>query len=606
MYRRAFLTLGLGGLFLGLLSNRLHAVDPGQVLQAFGRVDVFAWIGAALATAGSYWAVAGYDQALHRHLATGVAPARARRAGLAAIAISQTVGMGVISGALVRWRMLPELGPWGAMRLSLAVAVSFLLAWAVLTSVALAVVPVIALPAIPPWAVWVIVVTIVTGLVICRDKVPNLVTLSRMFLLAAIDCAGAGLALWLLFPGDLAIAAFLPVFLVALGAGLLSGSPAGLGAFEITLLALLPGAAEAEVLAAALAWRVLYHALPALIGAGISLWVWPETEVAAGRASPKPPEIGEAGLVDQGELFTHPAGFVAGRTLHGLVALSAVADHARFLAAARAEARWPILYKAGGREAARARKAGLLVLPLAFEARLFPQAFRLDLPELAGLRRKLRRAEAAGVTADLETRPDWSSLAALNAAWVQARGAERGFSMGRFEPRYLVRQRLVVARLRGRITGFASFHVAMIRGEEVWTLDLLRPDPDATDGTAQLLIAAAIAAARERGVRRLSLAAVPVGSQASAPGLIARLGRALAPSTMRGLCQFKGSFAPYWQPLYIAGPSWLALAIAGLEILCRVRRPLPLTKLNRASRQNAEYEFAYGRGPWQRGRDKAA
>ena len=148
--------------------------------------------------------MAGYDLALHRHLATGIGPARAGRAGFAAIAIAQTVGMGVVSGAFIRWRMLPELGLWGAMRLSLAVAASFLLAWAVLSSDR-------AGPGAghaPGHALAPLVLGLslawpcVLGQVFPRPWMPNLITLSRLFALATVDCVAAGLALWLLLPGE--------------------------------------------------------------------------------------------------------------------------------------------------------------------------------------------------------------------------------------------------------------------------------------------------------------------------------------------------------------------------------------------------------------------
>ena len=62
----------------------------------------------------------------------------------------------------------------------------------------------------------------------------------------------------------------LPVFLLALGLGIASGSPGGIGPFEATLLALLPGIEASGLLAGILAFRVLAYALPAACGAA---WV---------------------------------------------------------------------------------------------------------------------------------------------------------------------------------------------------------------------------------------------------------------------------------------------------------------------------------------------
>ena len=604
VYRRLMLTLAVSALFLALLAQRLQEVEPRLVLHALGTVGPWPWVGALLATWVSFRAVAGYDVALHRHLGTGIASRAAGRAGFAAIAIGQTVGLGVVSGALVRWRMLPDLGLQGALRLSLMVALSFLAAWSVLTLAVLTVLPGPAYARFAPFGLALVPLAVMAGLIWPRAWVPNLLTQGRLMALASVDCLAAGMALWLLIPGDIGFATFLPVFLLALGAGLVSGAPAGLGAFEIVLVGLLPAPGMEALLAGLLAWRSIYYAVPALTGAWVAILV---------RSEPRrvplwhpPPSLAEAGLTAQGEFLVRPEGAVAAVTPHGRVALGDVADLARFRAAARAEARWPVLYKAGPRAAVRARMVGLVVLPLAREAWLCPQAFRLDLPARAGLRRKLRRAEAAGVVATVNPAADWAALALVNAAWVAARGGEHGFSMGRFAPAYLADQQVIVARQGDRVVGFASFHAATINRRQVWTLDLLRPDPSAPDGTAHALILAALRTAREVGVSRLSLAAVPIGCTESERSLVARLGRRFAPASMTGLAQFKTGFAPNWERLYIAGPSLAVLALVGWEIWGRVRNPPPLAKMRPTARQDEEYEIASACNPWQREEDTLA
>lgn len=611
LYRRLMWTAAVGALFLGLLAQRLQSVDPQLVLSAMGGMGALTLAWAMLATAVSFWAVARYDQTWHRHLLTGIDPGRARGAGFAAIAIGQTVGLGVVSGALVRWRMLPDLGLVAAMRLSVLVAASFLLAWTILASGSLLLLPAAPFAGVAPLALGAALLGLCAALALGRASVPNLFTMGRLLALASVDCIAAGLALWLLFPGDAGFLGFLPVFLLALGAGLVSGTPAGLGAFEIVMLTLLPTAPQAGLLAAILAWRVIAYGLPALLGAGVALLAAPTARQGGGQpvlpASQIPvPQIAEAGLVAQGDVFAHPAGFVGGRTAHGLVALSAVADLARFRRAARDEGRWPVLYKLAGRQAALARRAGLRVLPVAREAWLSPLDFRLDVPARAGLRRKLRRAQAAGVVATVDHQPDWAALARLNAAWTRARGREHGFAMGRFDPDYLAAQEVVVAQQGGAVVGFVSFHTARIGGEVVWTLDLLRPGATAPEGTAQAMILAALDAARTAGVRHLSLAAVPIGARDGETGPVARLGRGLAGEAMRGLDQFKSGFAPRWQRLYIAAPSYAALILVGAEIWRRVCHPRALADMSRTPGQDEEYEFAYRRNPWQRKGDTQA
>ena len=105
------------------------------------------------ATFASFAALAQYDALMHRVLATRQTPSQARRAGWVAIAISQTVGFGLVSGALVRWRMLPGSSLRDASRLTAAVAASFLAAWAMLSAAVMLVAPVSLSKGLPQIAV---------------------------------------------------------------------------------------------------------------------------------------------------------------------------------------------------------------------------------------------------------------------------------------------------------------------------------------------------------------------------------------------------------------------------------------------------------------------
>jgi phosphatidylglycerol lysyltransferase len=393
----------------------------------------------------------------------------------------------------------------------------------------------------------------------------------------------AALALWCLWPGAAPLATLLPAILLAIGAGLLSGTPAGIGAFEVTLIALLPGADPAALLAAALAWRAVYHGLPAALGALLLLrGPRPERRAETVALVPDGPAFPEAGLMRQGlfqPLAVAGCLYAAARTPHALVALRAPLGRdatARDLAAlrhrARAEARVPALYKAPARLALTARRAGWAVLALSREAWLSPVSFALDRPDRAPLRRKLRKAAAAGVLARCEA-PDMAEMRRLNTDWVAAHGGEQGFSMGRFSPGYLSGQRVYVARVGARPVGFVSFHIT----PQAWSLDLLRPHPGAPEGTAQALIAAALADAARAAVPRLSLAAVPEAAFPGPRGILRALAR-LSPGAARaarGLWQFKHGFAPRWERLYLIAPDRGALALAGWDIRRQVLHPPP-------------------------------
>jgi len=275
-----FLALaGLAVLVL-VLRDRLMALDTGAVLAAFHQVGPGQWAAALAATGVSFWALGHYDGVLHHALATGQSQRKARHAGAAAIAISQTLGFGLVSGALVRWRMMPGLGLVEASRITAAVAASFLAGWAVVTSVALLILPVALPGARIAGALGMIAAATLVALTLWhpglrsgvrlgrwRVRLPSLPVIGRILTLALVDTAAAAVALWVLLPaGGPGLATLYPAFLLALGAGFVSGTPGGVGPFEVTLLMMLPGSAETPLLAAVLAWRAVYFALPAILG----------------------------------------------------------------------------------------------------------------------------------------------------------------------------------------------------------------------------------------------------------------------------------------------------------------------------------------------------
>lgn len=614
---RQMLAIALVGGFLWALRDRLATLDTAAVLAALARLDALDWGLALGATILSFAALARYDALIHRMLHRPTPPAAARRAGWTAIALSQTIGFGLVSGALVRWRMLPETSLAQATKITATVAATFLAAWAVLTAAVLLVVPV-TLPHLDVWAVQglaLLGLSLGGALALAALKLPGLkigrftlrlpapAMLGKILVLALIDTAFAALALWLLLPADigLSLPALYPAFLLALGAGFVSGTPGGVGPFEITLISLLPTTPGPELIAAILAWRIIYFGLPALAAAGV-IALCPARALRLPRIVAAPldcPQLAhliardsqaELGLMRQGTLGLMrcerlPGGWMtgrAGRTLTAVldpVGTIATPDLLTALqAAARAEGRRTALYKISGRTAAIARRAGWSVAPVATEVWLDPRSFSLDTPARAGLRRKLRKAAKSGLTVAPADGPlPIAEMTAIAEGWKTARGGERGFSMGRFAPGYVAHQQVMLARHEGRLVGFASFHA----NPSEWVLDLMRPAEGAPDGTMQALIAGAITAAAAAGVARLSLAALPPRAEDVTGPAVHIWRRAEQGAGAAGLRQFKMSFAPALSMRYIAAPSRAALMLAATEIARAIHRPEPLAGTRR-------------------------
>lgn len=620
MAARTGLSLALTAGVLWLLADRWAEIDTAALAEAFARLRPQQWALAVMFTAVSFWAVGRYDAVLHRHFTTGVPDQTARRAGVCAIAVSQTLGLGLISGAILRWRMLPGVSLWQATRLTAAVALSFLAGWAVVTAATL-----VLLPSAPcrGWAALVLGLALtVAALCAIGPRLPGLhvrwpngFSLTRLVGLCAVDALAAALAFHALMPTGTALPfmTLLPAFLLALGAGLALGTPGGMGPFEVSLLALLPAVPNAEVLATVMAWRLIYYALPAVLGAGMAI------RGPRVRALPRPQETrlprscrAEAGLCHQGSVGWIAVGgqpWLAARSGHTLTALldpmgnKDPADLDRALHGlnhlARAEGRLAVIYKASARLAARARACGYATRRIGWEAQISVPDYRLSSSSRSGLRRKLRQADTAGVTVhpcQTATAP-WEALDRIAAVWAKAHGGERGFSMGRHARDYLSHQRLYIAWARDRPIAYASFHIAPTE----WALDLIRHEEGLPDGTMHSLIQAAIDDAARAGVPRLSLAAVPDGVF-GARDLAARLIAAVAPETAAtGLYQFKSSFAPRWTPLYLATPGRLGMVLAALSLWRAITRPGPLWP--EIEQNDAEYGFASGPDPWHIAKD---
>ncbi|WP_298491478.1 phosphatidylglycerol lysyltransferase domain-containing protein [uncultured Maritimibacter sp.] len=611
--------LGVILVFAVLLRDRVADLDFGHIRSALVTVGPGQWIAGAALTAISFWSLGRYDVVVHRLVGRDTDPRRAARTGMTAIAIGQTVGLGAITGTFVRWRMLPGLGLIDATRISIIVSFSFLSAWVVVTAAA-----VIMLGAALPHArlAAALVIAVAFMLVVlsvwrpgalARLTLPPLKAMALILIFTTIDTVAASAVLWAMLPEGLSIPfpTLLTAYLLALGAGLVLTTPGGVGPFEVALLALLPDAPAEPLLAAVLAYRAVYYAAPAVIGA--LLLARPPTrpplpEVARAdlnRVDPNhlPLKIeaaldtaprAEAALLRHGRfhllsnLRNWPAALVArsGQSLillgdplardSGEEVLAGLTDRAALTLAV------PVVYKCGARFATRARRAGWQVLPIAREGWVDPRVFSDAGADRRNLRRKLRKAEGAGLVLTTIYPGDpaplpLSDMEDLADRWRAARGGERGFSMGVWDPGTLRHALIILAHdAHGRLRGFVTCH--MNRHEA--TLDLMRQDDGAPDGMTYRLVDAAIRAAGDAGLARFSLASVPFGVAPGELSLFRYLRRQLDNATgAEGLRQFKTAFGPRWETLYLAAPNRLSLVLGAVDIVREItrqeKRPTP-------------------------------
>lgn len=587
------------GVCFWLLEQQISAGLWREVPRSLGTVAWQNWLAAAALTAISLWSVGRYDGVAHRHLQTGIPIGQARKSGTLAVAIAQTLGFGLFTGALVRWRLLPGLSLQSALGLSAFVSCSFIIGWALVTAFVC-----LLLPA-PNWTFWPALGVAITAPLAAfalfrwpelrlwklNLRMPSLQMTGAILFWSIVDMITAAGALWILLPeeAELPFSAFLALYMLALGTALVSNTPGGVGPFELVLIGAMPSLHADDILLSIIAFRLVYYALPACLAALALVRSFPDHMQ---RAAPslsarilRQASRSEAAVILQngGRLARTRDGYAAfwptGQTVTALfdpIRGSIGATMQVLCQTSRDTGRLPLLYKIGARQASAARMTGWSVLHLADDALIDTAGYTSDIPARRTLRRKMRAAEKAGITfAPLGTLSP-ASLAAVDADWCQRNGPARGGTMGRFCPDYLATQRVFVARRNGEIVAFASFFASNTE----WALDLMRQTVDAPDGTMHSLVHQAILAARSEGVGLLSLAATP-----ACPDPGSRIWRWLSMQVVAraggpGLRQFKSAFAPRWVPRYAAAPGPLRLAIGLADVAREVHTPRPVLRPN--------------------------
>lgn len=600
--RKALMQLAMLGMILPLcfMAARpfLEQANLSEISNAFGDIPILGWLGAIAATLVSFAALGRYDVIVHRHLKTGVPEHNAQTSGAAAVALSQFLGFGLITGTIARWRSLPGLSTIEASAVTGLVSISFMGAWlAIFGAVGLL------LPGALPLPTYVFACCLISALLFAaftvlkrhlsiRGRVfrlPSLRALGGMTLFATIDLCFAALAFWLLIPAGAEISywTLLPIYLAGLGLALMGATPGGLGPFEMTLLWAMQSVDVNLVLAGLIAFRCLYFAAPALFAA-LYLLTSVKSEgdtLAKTNEAIQPRDLQalhpESAVARQhGSILKHSAHVplsALGRTTQCSVSLfSSPAPFERAASAlehaARTTGTYPFFYKISARHAATARASGWNVSRIARDAILNPQTSDLNGKTKATLRRKLRKAE----TAEIEISngflhpSDWSEMSEIDQEWSASNGGARGFSMGRYCPEYLGHQSIFTARQNGTIIAFVSFNVS----SSGWALDLVRHRKSLPDGTMHALIWSAVEIARVQGCNSLSLASIPCKSAPFYQMLI-RIGL-VKENEGNGLTQFKRSFAPRWVPLYAAARTPTQLSLGLWDIWQEVKDPLAL------------------------------
>jgi len=219
---------------------------------------------------------------------------------------------------------------------------------------------------------------------------------------------------------------------------------------------------------------------------------------------------------------------------------------------------------------------GLTLSKLGEEARVPLDTFSLEGPARADVRHSHRRALRDGAQFEVVARQNVGSimpeLHAVSAAWLAAKNtAEKRFSLGFFDERYLSNFNCAVVRREGAIVAFAN--ILRAGADTQLSIDLMRYSDAAPKGVIDFLLAECMLWGKAQHYQWFNLGMAPLSGleeHALAPTwhklgrMVQRYGEMFYP--FEGLRKYKEKFVPVWRPRYLAAPGGLGMAGALLDV----------------------------------------
>ena len=241
----------------------------------------------------------------------------------------------------------------------------------------------------------------------------------------------------------------------------------------------------------------------------------------------------------------------------------------RFRALARRHGGRPVFYGVSSEHLALYAEQGLGLYKLGEEARVSLEGWTLESPEQRRLRAIVRQLERLDcrfeVLAPGDARAILPELRLVSDAWLaHKRTREKGFSLGRFDERYLAHFPVAVVRQGGSVIAFANLWSAGDRRE--LSVDLMRYRPDAVPSLMDYLFARIMSWGACEGYRWFNLGMAPLSGfriDDAATGwsrlaaLVYEHGEVFY--NFRGLRTYKEKFRPEWRPRFLASPGGLSL-----------------------------------------------
>ncbi|MFV0472663.1 MAG: bifunctional lysylphosphatidylglycerol flippase/synthetase MprF [Pikeienuella sp.] len=284
------LVLGAALFAMGIyaLHHLLGPVDPAEIMARVRTTPLATLIAAVAATAVGYAALVAYDFFAMRFIGRRLPFGVVALGGFLGYAFGNTIGVSVISGGAVRYRIYSAAGlnAFEVATVSGYVAMALGAGLSLIGLVALAVYPG-AVSAYLPYsegsvrliagAAAIVSVAAILWVSIGRRRLsfrgfelrlPPPGDLAGQLVATLIDVAAAAFALWILLPeGRPDFGTLVAVYAAATMIGVMSHVPGGVGVFELVVIGVMPASVPVgDAAAALLLFRMIYYLLPFALG----------------------------------------------------------------------------------------------------------------------------------------------------------------------------------------------------------------------------------------------------------------------------------------------------------------------------------------------------
>lgn len=185
----------------------------------------------------------------------------------------------------------------------------------------------------------------------------------------------------------------------------------------------------------------------------------------------------------------------------------------RFMEEARRAGCRPVFYQVSPDFLPCAIEVGLKPYKLGEQAVVDLASFDMKGGDWLKLRRSINRATRDGLDFSMLAREEvpavMDELLAVSRTWLSAHNAaEKGFSLGTFEPGYVAAGPVAVIRIEGRIVAFANILAESASGDAF--IDLMRHVPDTHRGMMDLLFVKIMEHLKAEGFSTLNLGMAPL------------------------------------------------------------------------------------------------